>query len=246
MDLIKEFKNLGIKKTDTVLVHSSMKAIGDVPGGAESVIDALISCLTDGLLIFPTHSWSKITKSGDLYDPKVEPSCVGILTNLFMKRTGVFRSLHPTHSVTALGRGAKEYVQLDDDAASPAPWSGCWGELYRREAKILFLGCPTSKNTYIHSVEEWCNIPNRLSKEPIEVLIKKETGEIIKRKILTHKAPIPDISLNYKKITPLLLEKQIITKGRVGDATCYLCRAKEMGDMTREILMEDPDYFLTP
>lgn len=245
MDLIKMFKELGIENNDTLLVHSSMKAIGEVPGGADGVIDALISCVSSGLLIFPTHTWSNITKSGDLYDPEVEPSCVGILSNLFKKREGVFRSLHPTHSVAALGRDAETYVKLDDYAETPAPWSGCWGELYRREAKILFLGCPTSKNTFIHSVEEWCDIPNRLSKEPIEVLIKTEKG-IIKRNILTHKAPIPDISLNYKKITPLLMEEGIVTKGRVANATTYLCRAREMGDLTREILEKDPDYFLTP
>lgn len=31
--------------------------------------------------------------------PDTEEACVGLLTNLFRKRPGVVRSLHPTHSM---------------------------------------------------------------------------------------------------------------------------------------------------
>ena len=30
---------MGIKPSDTVIIHSSMKSIGDVEGGADTVID---------------------------------------------------------------------------------------------------------------------------------------------------------------------------------------------------------------
>ena len=30
---------------------------------------------------------------------------MGLLTNMFMKRPGVVRSLHPTHSIAAIGKG---------------------------------------------------------------------------------------------------------------------------------------------
>ena len=31
---------MGLNGTETILIHSSMKAIGDVEGGAETVLDA--------------------------------------------------------------------------------------------------------------------------------------------------------------------------------------------------------------
>ena len=36
---IEQIKNMGIKPGDTVIIHSSMKSIGDVEGGADTVID---------------------------------------------------------------------------------------------------------------------------------------------------------------------------------------------------------------
>ena len=77
---------IGIKPTDTLLVHSSMKAIGQVDGGADTVLDAFIEYLKDdGLLIFPTHTWKQMSEEYNIFNPKTEPSCVGILTNLFLK-----------------------------------------------------------------------------------------------------------------------------------------------------------------
>jgi aminoglycoside 3-N-acetyltransferase len=110
-DIKEQLKDLGLRPDDTVLVHSSMKSIGEVYGRAEAVLDAFIEHLSDGLLIFPTHTWREINDQYNVFDPATEPACVGILPNLFMKRPGVVRSWHPTHSVAALGRGAQEYVR---------------------------------------------------------------------------------------------------------------------------------------
>ena len=61
-DLIEHIKALGIRSNDTVCIHSSMKAIGEVEGGADTVLDAFIHCLKDGLLIFPTHTWDRMNE----------------------------------------------------------------------------------------------------------------------------------------------------------------------------------------
>ena len=41
-DLIQCLKDMGLKSTDAIMVHSSMKAIGEVEGGADTVVDAFI------------------------------------------------------------------------------------------------------------------------------------------------------------------------------------------------------------
>ena len=59
-DLIRHIKALGIKSTDTVMVHTSLKSIGIIdPEGkttAEIYIDALRECVLEGLLLIPTHT----------------------------------------------------------------------------------------------------------------------------------------------------------------------------------------------
>ena len=77
--LLQDIKQAGIHKQGTLLVHSSMKAIGEVEGRADTVLDALIEYMKDGLLVFPTHSWSGENLKGGIYDPKTDPTCVGFL-----------------------------------------------------------------------------------------------------------------------------------------------------------------------
>jgi len=221
-----------------------MKAIGEVENGAEEVIDAFLEYINDGLLIFPTHSWDRINKDSDIYDPITEPSCVGILSNLFLKRPGVIRSFHPTHSVAALGEMAANYVQGEERWDTPCSRKGCWGKLYDLKAKILFVGCSLQKNTIIHGVEEWSNIPERLSENPISLKIKIPGGKLIDRTLHTHYNPLGDISENYDKIEEALLKTRIATIGRIGDAKTYVCDVKKMVDLVTSFLKKNPDLFL--
>ena len=55
-DLIRDIRAMGIAPTDTVLIHTSLRAIGKVEGGADAVIDAFKECLTEGLLLIPYGS----------------------------------------------------------------------------------------------------------------------------------------------------------------------------------------------
>ena len=84
--LTEHLAEMGIRPDDTLLVHSSMKAIGPVEDGADGVLDVLIAYLDSGLLILPTHTWSRINETYNIFDPRKEPACVGILPNLFMQR----------------------------------------------------------------------------------------------------------------------------------------------------------------
>lgn len=242
-DIIKGIIDIGLKPTDTVLIHSSMKAIGEVEGGADTVLDAFMEYLKDGLLILPTHSWDKINDNYNVFNPLAEPSCVGILTNLFMKRPGVMRSWHPTHSVAALGKDAAEYIDGEENYDTPCPRGGCWGRLYDINAKVLFLGCSLKRNTYLHSVEEWNNIPQRLTDSHQQLKIATPEGKIIDRPMRRHSSPCGDVSQNYDKMLAPFLYKGIAKKGFIGDAESVLCDAKAMADMTTEFLKKNPDLF---
>ena len=241
--LIYDFASIGIKPTDTLLVHSSMKSIGEVDGRADTVLDAFIEYMEPGLLIFPTHTWDKIGTESFVYHPLTEHSCVGILSNLFLARSGVVRSLNPTHSLAALGVDAASYTAGEEQWDTPCSREGCYGKLYDRKAQILFLGCSMKKNTYLHGVEEWCDIPRRLSDTHMPLVIQTQDRGVIQRPMRGHRSPFGDVSLNFDKMEVPFLQAGIARKGKIGDAQSTLCDAVGMADLTAALLKQNPDLF---
>lgn len=59
--LKKQLAAMGLTGEETILIHSSMKAIGETQKGADTVLDALMEFFEKGLLLLPTHTWSSST-----------------------------------------------------------------------------------------------------------------------------------------------------------------------------------------
>lgn len=167
-----QLESMGLKGDETILIHSSMKSIGEVDGGADTVLDAWMEYFKDGLLLLPTHTWKTVNADNPVYNPQTTPSCVGLLTNMFMKREGVIRSLHPTHSMAGYGKNAAEYLAGEEYNNTPCTPGGCYDRLKDAGGKVLLVGVGHERNTYIHSVEEVLNVPNRLSDMPMELVIE--------------------------------------------------------------------------
>ena len=247
--LIKDIEQTGIRNTGTLLIHSSMKAIGEVEGGGDTVLDAFIEYMKEGLLLFPTHSWSSENLRDGIYDPKTEPSCVGILPNLFMKRADAIRSMHPTHSVTAMGSMAQAYVQRDSDVMrnsnvhTPCPRNGCFAGLYDEEAQLLFLGATLKTNTFIHSIEEWMNIPDRINPQSRKIKLLFEDGDVRKIDLHGHYSTRGNVSKNYDKLLIPMLHMGIAKEVKIGDAVSYVVEVKPMTDWVIALLKENPSLF---
>jgi len=248
-----DMKTSGINPHGTLFVHSSCKSVGECENGADTILDAFIEYMKDGLLVFPTHTWDvvtweKIDENGvpvgesNIYDPQNTPSCVGLLTNMFLKRDGVIRSLHPSHSVAAIGKDAAEFVSGEELTRSPCPRDGCYGKLYDRKAQILFLGCDLSKNTFLHGVEEWNGVPNRLTDKPQELFIKT-SGGLISCPQHRHYFIGGDVSKNYVKAESLFIENGAAAYCKIGSAHSVLCDAAKMADLVSAELRKNPDFF---
>lgn len=242
--LEKQLVQLGVKRSGVLFVHSSVKSVGKTQNGADTILDALIGAVgEEGMLCCATHTWNTVGSKTDVFDPKNTPSCTGILGMVLLEREGAVRSLHPTHSMAVYGKGAAEFVSGEQYCHSPCPREGCCGKLLDADAQVLFLGVPLTKNTFIHGVEEWCGIKNRLSAEH-KCYIVMENSELFEANFAFHSAPIPDVSQNYGKLLPVFRAEGIAREGKVGDADCVLCSCRDMYDVTSRLLRDKPDLFL--
>lgn len=105
-DLKHDLAAMGLTGNETILIHSSMKSIGPVEGGADTVLDALMEFFAEGLLLLPTHTWRFINEENRVFDVRRSPCCVGILPELFRQRPGVVARCTPPTAwrLTARGR----------------------------------------------------------------------------------------------------------------------------------------------
>lgn len=236
-DLTKAIEEMGIKSDDTVFIHSSMKSIGKVDGGADTVLDAFMDYLSEGLLILPTHTWARMSETHNIYDPKKEPSCVGILSNLFMTREGVLRSLHPTHSIAVFGKDGKEYIKGEEYLTTPCSPGGCYDRLRERNAKILLLGVNHIRNTFIHSVEEVLQVPERFTEAPVQFHIVMPDGSLKESNMYRHyNKTTAHISESYSKLEQAFYDNLAAKQVTFGDAACILCDAHGIFEVTKNVL----------
>lgn len=244
-DLIRNLIAMGIKPTDAVMVHSSMKSIGEVEGGADTVIDAFQEYLANGLFMTPAHTWAQMSAEYNVFDPAIEPACVGIIPNLFLKRENAFRSLHPTHSIVASGVGAEEYVKGEELATTPCPPGGCWDRLRSIHAKILLVGVTHARNTFIHSIEEVLDVPERFTSEPTLFKIKMPDGNLREVSMYRHyNVHTAHISESFDKLMDAYFALGAAKKVRFGDAQCILCDAEKLFEVTQKVLSHEINCFI--
>jgi aminoglycoside 3-N-acetyltransferase len=90
-----------------------------------------------------------------VFDVRRTPSQMGLVSELFRRRKGVLRSLHPTHSVCALGPLAKDLTCGHHLSPLMAGRLSPFGVMGRHKTVILGLGVEYYRTlTQVHAVED--------------------------------------------------------------------------------------------
>ena len=139
-DVFTLLESFGIRRNDVVTMHSSLREIGPIEGGADGLIDALKDYLCDGLLLIPTHTWANVNAANPHFDVRSTVPCIGTMAKVAAFRKDGIRSLHPTHSMAAFGKNAREYIQGEEKSRTPAPVGGALSRLYELNGKVLQIG----------------------------------------------------------------------------------------------------------
>ncbi|MFX1391994.1 MAG: aminoglycoside N(3)-acetyltransferase [Promethearchaeota archaeon] len=159
-DLISDLEKIGIKKGDVLLVHSSLKRIGYVIGGAKTVIEALLDVIgKEGTLLMPTYPLNarmlQLCESKNyIFDLNTTPTYMGAIPSEFLKIEGIYRSIHPTHSVSAIGKYANEITKDHHIGHKTYGENSPWGKIKKLDGKILGIGVSLHVNAQYHYLED--------------------------------------------------------------------------------------------
>lgn len=241
-DFMMQLNELDIDPAGTLMVHLSYKAIGEVKGKGNAVLDALMDFMKPGLLVLPAHTWANVGKDNPVMDVLYTPSCVGALTEIFRKRPAVLRSLHPTHSLSAYGQDAATFAAGEESINTPCGKSGAYYKLWERDAQILMIGVNFTRNTFIHGIEEWDGAKGTISTDKTDMYVIDREGRRLYTPQYRHCAPLG--SETFCKLEAPALCEGIMTMGRFGDASTRLMRAKPLRNMVSGFLKDDPGYLL--
>jgi aminoglycoside 3-N-acetyltransferase len=243
-ELSNGFAALGVPQGGKVLVHSSLRSLGQVDGGADAVIDSLLAVLGPaGTLLVPTLTGSEqfSPQNPPVFDPAQTPSWTGTIPETLRSRPSAVRSLHPTHSAAAIGADAALLLEGHAHSVTPCDEWSPYGELARREdSYILLIGVTHNSNTTFHHVEELGGLPYHMQPGFASATVVVN-GAAHTRHIMLHKyGP----ARNFGVMEPFFLEQGIQRTGIVGVATVRLIHAPGMVRTTLRAVAADPTLLL--
>lgn len=237
---------LGLEAGDVVLVHSSLSGLGWVEGGAETVIGALLDAVAPaGTVLFPTLTGSE--RDGPEQPPVMDvrrSSCwTGRIPQTALAWPGAVRSLHPTHSVTAIGADVETITAGHERVATPCGTGSPYVRLMDRSGKILLLGGVTqASNTSLHALEELAEVPYHLQPEMTEGAVIDSRGV---RHLVRNRLHLWGWERDFLKVQPLLEGRRVARTSTVGRSVATLISAAGMREVLLSVMREEPLFLLS-
>lgn len=210
------FDTLGDLHGKTMLVHSSADGLGIDPTGIAQLIEFCVGRVgPGGTLLMPafTYSLGQRALAGEafIFDVASSPAETGAIPEYFRRRTGVIRSLHPTHSVAACGARAYELSAHHHEDVYPFGSASPFFALAAGGGMIIGLGvewyrCLTS----IHTAEDFLKDEFPVAayeKDPVSITVQDTRRTLLTVRTLVHNERV------YRYMDLLRLRKELIATG---------------------------------
>lgn len=242
------FRALGVAPGEVVMVHASVRAVGEVAGGPDEIHLALKDAVGDeGTLLMyagcPRYvdevgrgnlsatEEAEVLEKLPPFDAETARSARehGILVEFLRTYPGSRVNHHPARFV-AWGKHA-------DYLFSSQPWDYAFGEdsaldrFLALGGRILLLGCDHDTVTFLHYVEHIADIPGkRVARFKVPVA---ENGTRVWRDMEEFDTSGAGVHANwpdrfFARLVDSYLSSSGNRAGRIGDARCYLLPAREL------------------
>ena len=256
--IIKALVDLGVKKGETLLVHSSLSGLGYLPGGAETLLSALRKTVGKaGTLLAPAFTKPYVSFKGKLnksyqYRPydrqkngKLRDKSIytGALPNRMLKEPDACRSGHISHEWVAVGKEAEACTQGHGFTNAPADITSPMTKALENKGSVVFIGCGLNANTFVHYLETLADVP--CLQEAVVSYIDEEgtlKWDCIKKHLPGHR--------NFYRGADNHFYEEALRRGlhihqeTLGIATLYRIELAELYSIGMEILKEDPNATL--
>lgn len=242
---------LGIVSGDAVMAHSSFRPTSGFIGTPGDVIEAMLRAVgPEGHLLMmsiPYRGSSQgYAERRPLFDVTRTPSAVGLISELFRRRSGVVRSLSPLHPVLVHGPLAA-WLAADHDLAVKSCGKGTPFERFLSlKGKILFFDAPYTSMTFVHYVEDACRdrLPMALyDPEPVAIRVRDDAGREREVRHVVFSAEARH-RRNFKLIEAALRRDGAIRTARVGNSRLLCVAARDVLACGVRLVDEGTGFYL--
>ena len=250
-DIAAAFRHVGAVSGDLVLYHGSMKSMGLVEGGPQTVANGILESVSPGGTIAIPTLWytGKLPGRSREEDFSIDssPSWNGAMAEAVRLDPRSIRSNHWTHSVSAIGPRAAELTSDHGKGRPyPSPWSETafaeispWSHLYEWNALYAFIGVDMSCCTMKHWIE------SRYVSDILDPLPDERRQEY--RDMLRHDHLPVGLSFCFdgSKMQHYLESLDLIRKTKLGKAVVMTIRTRPMVDNMLKALTTDPEKWFS-
>jgi len=240
-ELARAFFDAGIDRGDSILVHSSLSSLGWMDGGAETVVQALLNAVgAEGTVLFPTLTGCPDDSPAKppAFDARYTRSWTGAIPEAARHRPDALRSLHPTHSVVAIGKLDRWFTSGHELVRTPCGFGSPYDKLADVGGKIVLVGVRQSANTSFHTAEEIAGLPYVLIDQPMDITLADMAGapvEMRQTRLHLHGA-----KRDYDALEMQMIDLGICHVRGVGDAEVRIMDAMLQQMFLVRRLLEDP------
>lgn len=221
--LSEQLKNLGLRPANIVMVHASLRKVGEVEGRANGLIESILSVIGEAgtmLMILGSRANDIFNASETIADPEM-----GMLAEVFRQFPGTIVSDHAASRFCAIGKEAEELIR------NP-PLHDYYGEgsvlqrITKKNGKILRLGANIDTVTLTHHAEYLAKVhPKRRVKRRY---IREDIGEQwIESLDDCHGIQDWPHGDYFGQILVDFLKQENVQKGKVGNCMAELFLAKD-------------------
>lgn len=242
-DILNALADVGVERGHTLMVHTSLSALGFVCGGAQVVIEALLESVGgEGTVMMPAQSWKNLDPAAGVhweepeswwplirenwpaYDKDITPTnTMGAVAEMFRRWPGALRSDHPARSVAAWGRHA-EYLTSGHDLSNIFGDGSPIGKLYELDGLVLLIGVGYDKNTSLHLADAQADYPGKHNS--VEYSAVMENGRRVWKRYETLYVDGED----FDAIGAAFESECPVRRAELGNGTIRLMRQRELVD----------------
>jgi aminoglycoside 3-N-acetyltransferase len=226
-------RKLGLSESDTLLVHSNFDPHSGFKGTPADLADALATFVGDkgNLLMvsipFRGSAYDHLALN-KTFDVRKTISMMGLVTEMFRRRPGTLRSLHPTHPVLASGKDAAWLIADHERCMYPCGPGTPFDKFAQLGGKILFFDVGFGAITFFHHVEHLLqqDMPFPVYDERLfEAAVVDAAGG---RHIVRTYAYSKQVPRSAEKLENAMLRRGKIRRGRVGNSRMLLVTAADV------------------